>query len=71
MWMLLKTSSIEQKKSFMLIPLVEILLFKDFDKILKSVKGALLSIVLQTMSRTTINMPKILVSITNKGKHNF
>ena len=69
--MLLKTSSIEQKKSFMLIPLVEILLFKDFDKILKSVKGALLSIVLQTMSRTTINMPKILVSITNKGKHNF
>lgn len=69
--MLLKTSSIEQKKSFMLIPLVEILLFKDFGKILKSVKGALLSIVLQTMSRTTINMPKILVSITNKGKHNF
>ena len=55
----------------MLIPLVEILLFKDFGKILKSVKGALLSIVLQTMSRTTINMPKILVSITNKGKHNF
>ena len=43
--------------------------FKDFDKILKSVKEALLSILLQTMSKGTVTMPKILVMIAkDKGK---
>ena len=43
--------------------------FKDFDKILKSVKEALLSILLQTMSKGTVTTPKILVMIAkDKGK---